>query len=65
MDDLRGFEGLLKPIQKPSEIPMIKNCTSSCLGWVDKSEAQFFAFKGVVIAVASCGTLTLAGESER
>jgi len=63
--DLRGFGELLKPIWKPLVIPVIKNCTSSWLWWVARSDVQFSAFKGVVMAVASCGTLTTEGESDR
>ena len=50
---------------KPCEIPVMKNCASSWLGWLDSSNAQFFGINRVVIAVASCGTLMLAAESER
>jgi len=62
--DLRGFGELLTPIRKPLVIPVM-NCTSSWLGWVARSDAQFSAFKGVTTAVASCGTLTVEGESDR
>ena len=62
---LSCFGGLLKPMRKPSEIPVRKNCTSAWLGWPDRRESQLFAFKGVVIAAASCGTLILVGEFER
>ena len=52
-------------MHKPSEVPVRKNCTNSWSGWVDKSEAQFIAIDGVVIVMASGGTLKWAGEPAR
>ena len=50
--DLRGLGDFVKPIQKPWEIPLIKNHTSSWLGWLDSSDAQFLEISGVVALVA-------------
>jgi len=63
--DLRGLGNFVKLMWKPWEIPLMKNHTSSWLGWLDSSDAQFLEISGVVILVASFGTLTVTAKSER
>jgi len=57
--------GAFETIQKPSEITVIKNCTSPWLGWVARSDIQFPVFEGVVTAMALCITLRSVCELDR